>query len=236
MLAPTVHRTWSSVGQTPLLRHRHRNDRLSFVSRLSVSSRRYHLGLYGMFFWDNIGQKKICRFIREVRRHLWGRVIAVLDARNTHRGTMIKNLCAESPRLTLVYFPSCAPELNPDEGVWGWMKGRLANSCPDDLQELVKDLQREFRVLARSQARLKGCIQQSELHFLCPNCCSTQTARTVHRRPKRTPQPPLRHSSASARSASGPRRIRAIRYAPLSLFSFPTYWSVTDTRRSAPNR
>ena len=53
MLTPTVHRTWSPVGQTPLLRHRHRNDRLSFVSGLSVSPRRYHLGLYGEFFLDN---------------------------------------------------------------------------------------------------------------------------------------------------------------------------------------
>lgn len=119
MLAPTVHRTWSPVGQTPLLRHRHRNDRLSFVSGLSVSPQRYHLGLYGMFFLDNIGQEEICLFIREVLRHLRGRVIALLDNSNTHRGAMIKKLCLQFARLTLVYFPSHAPELNPDEGVWG---------------------------------------------------------------------------------------------------------------------
>jgi hypothetical protein len=168
MLTPTVHRTWAPVGQTPLLRHRQRNDRLSFISGLSISPRRYHLGLYGMFFWDNIGQEEVCLFIQEVLRHLRGRVIALVDNNNTHRGTMIKKLCAQFPRLTLLYFPSYAPELNPDEGVWGWMKGRLANSCPDDLQELAKDLQREFRMLARSQDRLKGCILQSELPFPMP--------------------------------------------------------------------
>jgi transposase len=121
-----------------------------------------------MFFWDNIGQEEVCLFIREVLRHLRGKVIALLDNSNTHRGTLIKKLCVEFPRLTLVYFPSYAPELNPDEGVWSWMKSRLANSCPDDLQELAKDLQREFRLLARSQDRLKGCIKQSELPFSIP--------------------------------------------------------------------
>lgn len=32
---------------------------------------------------------------------------------------MITKLCAEFPRLTLVYFPSYAPELNTDEGGLG---------------------------------------------------------------------------------------------------------------------
>ena len=168
MLTPTVHRTWAPAGHTPLLRHRYRNDRLSFISGLSVSPRRFHLGLYGMFFFDNIGQTEVCVFLREVLRHLRGRLIAILDNSNTHRGKPIERLCAQFPRLRLIYFPPYAPELNPDEGVWGLMKGHLANSCPDDLQELAADLQREFRSLSRSQRKLKGCIQQSELPFSIP--------------------------------------------------------------------
>lgn len=169
MLTPTVRRTWAPVGQTPLVRHHYRNDRVSFISGLSVSPLRFHFGLYGMFFFDNIGQQEVCVFMREVLRHLTGPLIAFLDNSNTHRGKPIEELCAVFPRLKLIYFPSYAPELNPEEGIWGLMKGHLANSCPDDIQELCADLQNEFRAVSRSQDLLRACIQQSELPFSIPS-------------------------------------------------------------------
>ena len=44
------------------------------------------------------------------------------------------------PRLHLEYFPSYAPELNPDEGVWSLAKRDLANGCPLDADELMDDV------------------------------------------------------------------------------------------------
>ena len=61
LLAPTVRKTWAPVGQTPRIRHRFRNDRISVISGLSVSPRRCHLGLYGMFAYDNIRQQYASR-------------------------------------------------------------------------------------------------------------------------------------------------------------------------------
>jgi len=168
MLTPSVHRTWAPVGHTPLLRHQFLNDRISVISGLSVSPSRERLGLYGMFFWDNIGHEEVCLFLREVLRHLRGTVIALLDNSQPHRGQFLRELCRSFPRLRLEYFPPYAPELNPTEGVWGLLKGRLANGRPDDVDELAEDLQTEFRAIARSQRKLRGCIHQSELPFLIP--------------------------------------------------------------------
>jgi transposase len=38
------------------------------------------------------------------------------------------------------HFPSYAPQLNPDEGVWSLAKRNLANSCPHDVEELMEDV------------------------------------------------------------------------------------------------
>ena len=168
MLTPCVRRTWAPVGQTPVVRHRFANDRISVISGLSVSPTRKRLGLYGIFFWDNIGQDEVAVFLREVLHHLRGHVIALLDNSNTHRGGSVRELCQKMPRLQLEYFPAYAPELNPDEGVWGLLKTKLANGRPDDIGELSEHLQREFRLLARSQPKLRGCIRQSELPFFRP--------------------------------------------------------------------
>ncbi len=135
------------------------------ISGVSVSPVRGRLGLYGLFFWDNIGQDEVVAFLRQVLRHLRGHVIALLDNSNTHRGVPLQDLCRAIPRLHLEYFPAYAPELNPDEAVWGLLKGKLANGRPDNLHELEEHLAHEFRQLSHSQPKLRGCILQSELPF-----------------------------------------------------------------------
>ena len=168
MVTPTVRRTWAPVGCTPLIHHHFANDRISVISGISVSPTRKRLGLFGMFFWDNIAQEEVVAFLHEVLRHLHTHVIALMDNSNTHKGAALEELCRRFPRLHLEYFPAYAPDLNPDEGVWGLLKGKLANGRPDDIQDLAGQLQTEFRHLARSQRKLRGCIQQSELPFYLP--------------------------------------------------------------------
>jgi transposase len=165
LLTPTVRRTWAPVGCTPLIRHHFTNDRISVISGISVSPTQKRLGLFGMFFWDNITQDEVVAFLHEVLRHLRGHVISLMDNSKTHKGDALDRLCGRFPRLHLEYFPAYAAELNPDEGVWGLLKGRLSNGRPDDIPELAELLQTEFRHLARSQKKLRGCIQQSELPF-----------------------------------------------------------------------
>ena len=67
------------------------------------------------------------------------------------------------PRLYIEHFPAYAPELNPDEGVWSLAKGKLANSCPNDLEELVEDVIQSINEIRNSTQKLRGCIVQSEL-------------------------------------------------------------------------
>src|SRR5271157_1053122 len=110
MLTPTVRRTWAPVGCTPLTRHHFANDRISVISGISVSPSRRHLGLFGMFFWDNIAQDEVVAFLREVLQHLRGHVIALLDNSNTHQGAPLRDLCKRFPRLHIEHFPAYAPD------------------------------------------------------------------------------------------------------------------------------
>jgi hypothetical protein len=64
------------------------------------------------------------------------------------------------------HFPSYAPELNPDEGVWSLANGDLANSCPKDVEELMEDVLGAVEEIRNCPEKLRGCIAQSELAFL----------------------------------------------------------------------
>ena len=146
-----------------------------------MSPQRQRLGLYYLLYFDNIGQEEVCRFLRELLRHLRGSVIVLLDNSSTHHGEALGKLLDRHPRLHLEYFPSYAPELNPDEGVWSLAKRDLANGCPLDADELMDDVivrSMEFElpqttsVAASSNPIYPLIFCLKLLHYLC----STQIA------------------------------------------------------------
>jgi transposase len=163
-LIPSVVRTWAPEGKTPIHRHRQgRRDKVSVISGISLSPKRQRLGLYYLLFFDNIGQQEVCIFLREVLRHLRGPVIALLDNSSTHKGEPLRKLRNQHPRLSIEYFPSYAPELNPDEGVWSLAKRNIANTSPKNVDELMEDILRSIERIKVSPEKLRGCILQSEL-------------------------------------------------------------------------
>ena len=159
-------RTWAPQGETPIHRHRQgRRDKISVISGISVSPRRHRLALYYLLFYDNIGQDKVCVFLRELLRHMRGPVIVLLDNSSTHKGAPLEQLLDQHRRLRIEHFPSYAPQLNPDEGVWSLAKRDMANSCPNDVDRLTEDILGSIEAIRNSQEKLRGCIAQSELPF-----------------------------------------------------------------------
>jgi len=156
------------VGQTPLVLHRYCHDRISAISGLSVSPKRFHCTLYCQLYEDNIHGEEVAWFLRELLRQVRGHLIVLLDNGKIHRGDPVQELLSRTSRLHLVPFPPYAPELNPDEGVWNHLKRILANGRPDTQAELMDLLADEILGLAASQSLLRGCIQQSDLPPFLP--------------------------------------------------------------------
>ena len=102
-------------------------------------------------------------FLDELLRHLRGPVIAVWDNASIHKGEPIRAMCRRHSRLHLELFPSYAPELNPDEGVWKLAKEELANGRPDSIEDLAVPLLSALERIAGSQTLLRSCIHHSEL-------------------------------------------------------------------------
>ena len=64
-------------------------------------------------------------------------------------------------RLYLAQLPSYAPELNPDEGVWNYLKRvELRNLCCHDLPELRCELRKAVKRLRRKMTVIQGFVHQ----------------------------------------------------------------------------
>ena len=116
--------------------------KVSVIAGLSVSPQAQRLGLYfatepdGFFTTD-----KVIEFLRDLLKHLRGNVVVVWDRGSNHKGPLIREFLARNRRLTLEPLPPWAPELNPVEDVWSWLKyGELANFVPDDTDALDDEI------------------------------------------------------------------------------------------------
>ena|SRR3989344_678538 len=168
LLIPSVRKTWSPVGQTPVVHHRYRHDRISAISGIAVSPKRFHCTLYCQLYEDNIQGEEVGAFLRHLLHQIRGHLIVLLDNGKIHRGDPVQELIGRTSRLHLVPFPAYAPELNPDEGVWNHLKRTLANGRPDTQVELMDVLADDICRLAASQHLLRGCIHQSKLPPFLP--------------------------------------------------------------------
>lgn len=62
------------------------------------------------------------------------------------------------------FLPAYAPELNPVEYLWAWLKRHaLANFCPDNLQLLQQTARSKLRSAPRRTLIIAACWKQAEL-------------------------------------------------------------------------
>ena len=169
LLIPNVRRTWAPRGRTPIIWHRYRHDRISAISAVTVSFRRQRVGLYFHLHRENISQSEVVLFLRYLLQQIPGPIVLLWDGGSIHTGQEIQAFLARHPRLHVERFPAYAPDLNPDERVWGHCKAALANGRPDNLDELMATLERLTRKARRRPSLLRSFVTGSELPpFLRP--------------------------------------------------------------------
>ena len=163
-LTPTVRRTLAPRGQTPVLDAWDRRDRLSAISGIAVSPVRAAPNLYFEVFDHTVRAEQVVAFLADLHRRL-GPLTVVWDRGAIHdRSKVVRGWLAAHPGVVTEKFPGYAPDLNPDEGVWGWAKyGRLANLAASDKGELRDRVVDELIEASCQPELLRGFIRQTEL-------------------------------------------------------------------------
>jgi transposase len=166
LLHPLVRRTWAPRGQTPILRQRTRNRRrVSTIGGLSISPGRRHLGWYLQFHVPgSIRQEQVITFLRHLLRHLSNRLVVVWDHLGAHKGRLLRQWLSRCPRVHLEFLPSYAPELNPNEYGWSYLKTNpLANYCPTDVEQLHARVELAADAAANQQTLLRSFLHATHL-------------------------------------------------------------------------
>ena len=123
---PTRVRTWAPRGQTPVVQFHFNWKQLSIIAGLTLHSCCFRL------FPGTIKSEQIVTFLKALRRQLRQRLLIIWDGLRAHRSRRVRDYVDSTRgRVQLAFLPPYAPELNPVEYLWAWLKRHaLANFCP----------------------------------------------------------------------------------------------------------
>jgi transposase len=157
---PGVVRTYAPRGETPILHALLTHDHLSAISALTLDGR-----LLLQIRERAFRGPEVVDFLRHLLRQLPGPLLVIWDGAPIHRAQPVKDFLTQgaAARLQLEQLPGYAPELNPDEGIWNYLKHvELRNLCCGDLAELRLELGLAVKRLRHKRHVLRGCITQCE--------------------------------------------------------------------------
>ena len=157
-LLPMAVRTYAPRGQTPVLRVKLTRDHLAAISGITPDGRLF------MQMQDHAYRSEdVVRFLRLLLRKIAGKLLVIWDGAPIHRGHVVKAFLARgaAKRLHLEQLPGYAPELNPDEGIWNYLKRvELKNVCCHTLLELATVLRQAKERLRHKREVIRSCIRQ----------------------------------------------------------------------------
>jgi len=167
MTQPTVRRTWAPRGKTPILRQQGSRHKISAISGITRTPSQGRMGLVSQLLPadTNAHDADTIDLLRAARQRFHRPLVVFWDGSNIHdKSHAVRSYLRRHPEIKTVKLPPYAPELNPDELVWGHVKYHtLSNYAPHDAEELRARLILEIAELATRADLLVAFLKHARI-------------------------------------------------------------------------
>src|SRR3990172_9059195 len=136
---PPLRRTYGLKGHTPVVTTSGQRQSINVISAVNA---RGHF--WAATYDGKLNAESLVLFLGNFMKGRNGRVFLVVDGHPSHKANRVKRYLASlAGRLELHFLPPYAPDLNPDEFVWGHMKSNGGSKKPlrknESLRERVEN-------------------------------------------------------------------------------------------------
>ena len=124
--APPLGRTYGLKGHTPIVASSGQRQSINVISAVNASG-----AFWAATYTGKLNAESFVEFLRDFMKGQRRKVMLVVDGHPAHKAKLVKEYIAGlSGRLELHFLPPYAPDLNPDEFVWNYMKGTGVSKRP----------------------------------------------------------------------------------------------------------
>ena len=133
--------------------------------QLSVIAGTTVLRFYFRLFNGSIKAPQVVEFLKALAATIGHKILIIWDRLQAHRSKLVRQYVEEQRgAIALEFLPPYAPELNPVEHIWGYLKSHaMPNYCARDLGALRVHAGSCLRSMQRRSTLVRAFWQQAEL-------------------------------------------------------------------------
>ena len=132
---------------------------------MSIIAGLHRLGVTLRLHDGAIRKEEVVAFLKALKAHHRRRLLIIWGGAKPHRSHLVRDYVdSTNGDIVVERLPAYAPELNPVEYLWAWLKRHaLANFCPDNLDELHQGAHAKLKSAQRRSSIIAACWSQAEL-------------------------------------------------------------------------
>lgn len=158
-----LQRTWGAKGKTPVVATSGQRQSVNAISAVTMRG--------GFWYSVYTGRFNAGRFVEFLKAFLRGRrrpVMLVVDGHPAHRAKIVAHFVQSTKgRLELHFLPGYAPELNPDEFVWNYMRHCGVSKTPLRRNESLRArVERDLRAIQRRPALVRSFFHADSVAYI----------------------------------------------------------------------
>jgi transposase len=154
--------TWGKRGATPVVRVSGKRRRANVISAISPRGR-----LWFRCFTGTLGAAAFVRFLRDLLSDVRGKVVLVLDSHPAHTAAETRRFIHERrDRLSLHFLPGYAPDMNPDEHVWGHLKTMFRRNPLEEGADLIFEAHSRMETIAHDRSLVRAFFSRPQVSYV----------------------------------------------------------------------
>jgi transposase len=164
MMMPTIRRTFAPRGTTPVNKVFDPHGRISVSGAIVISPKRTRISLHYYMLADNVNFRgpSVVDFLKQLRNKTCGPMTIVWDQIIIHSSDVVVEFLRSVPDIVVEPFPAYAPELNPVDRAWFYLKfNRFPNYTPSTMSKLRHSVELEIKRLQSKPNLLRSFIRES---------------------------------------------------------------------------
>jgi transposase len=156
-------RTWSPVGQTPVVRNLGKHESIGMASAISMRG-----AMFWMTFDGAMNSALFTEFLELLIHDIDGKIFLIVDRAPYHTSKETSEWVKEhKDRIELFFLPSYSPDLNPDEWVWKNVKNvRIAREVPQRPGHLFEIARQALRRLHATPVKIRAFFADPHLAYI----------------------------------------------------------------------
>lgn len=154
--------TWGEKGERPTVRVTFTRAGVNVISFISPRGR-----LWFRCFKGELNAQLFIEFLKALLHDVRGFIFLVIDKHPAHVAAATQRFLADkADRLSVHFLPSYAPDMNPDEHVWGYLKNTFRQTPLDATEALDLSVDASMRTIAKDRQLVRAFFEHPDVRYV----------------------------------------------------------------------